>query len=76
MECLQTKIVSDATDEENLDPNIVPKDFAMKVQEKKKVPSADNNVSQKTSAISINIEIPGTSKDNYGPGYLWIEYVW
>lgn len=68
MKCLQTKIVSDATDEENLDPNIVQKDFSMEVQDKKKVSYADNNVSQKTSARSINIETPGTSKDNFTYG--------
>ncbi|XP_024884210.1 uncharacterized protein LOC112462576 isoform X1 [Temnothorax curvispinosus] len=59
-----TKIVSDATDEENLDPNVMRKDFSTEVQEKKKVLSADNNVSQKTSARSINIETPSISKDN------------
>ncbi|XP_024884211.1 uncharacterized protein LOC112462576 isoform X2 [Temnothorax curvispinosus] len=56
--------LSDATDEENLDPNVMRKDFSTEVQEKKKVLSADNNVSQKTSARSINIETPSISKDN------------
>lgn len=52
-------MVSDAT-EENIDPNILREDdFSIKIQNM----SSNKDVSPSTSARSINIETPSTSKD-------------
>lgn len=53
-------IVSDV--EENNDPNILRQDFSMKVKDVRKVLS-ESNAFEKTSARSISLETPSTSKD-------------